>query len=404
MALLATAPLLRAQTDAAPTASTASTGFLAERITIAGKEHRYVLFVPPGYDGSRRWPLIVFLNGAGECGADGWQQVSVGLGPAIMHDVAAWPFLVLFPQKPDVRSAWEDHDALVMAMLQQVQKQRAVDERQLFLTGLSQGGHGTWVLGARHAELWAAIAPVCGYGSPSAVAKALRAMPIWCFHGEDDKSVAVKQSKDLVAAVADAGGFPRLSLYPHTGHNAWDKAYRDEPLAQWFLTIARDRAAAPYVTRPDLVGSATIEVQDQWTTDAVTAERPSRGTTTLTVTLAADGLSWREVTRFDKAAGMTDPEPRTGKLDGQEGRELLLQQLRALVDGGVLALPQPIEPRQPDGFLMASHQYRIDVALDGKPGPYRFHRDVPAAAQFDARYQHAVRCLAAFVAAFAARH
>ena len=65
-----------------------ATGFLDKTITIDGREHRYVVYVPPGYAKQQheRWPLLVFLNGMGECGTDGSKQVEVGLGPAIRHD------------------------------------------------------------------------------------------------------------------------------------------------------------------------------------------------------------------------------------------------------------------------------------------------------------------------------
>lgn len=222
-----------------------TTGFLARTIEVDGTARRYVLFVPPDYAPDHSWPLLVFLNGAGECGTDGWKQVAVGLGQAIQKDVRRWPFLVLFPQKPDRGSAWEDHAAMIDAMLARTRGDFAIDERRLFLTGLSQGGHGTWALGARQngggAHKWAALAPVCGYGDAAAIGPGLAGTPIWCFHGEDDKAVACQQSKDLVAAVRAAGGDAKLTLYPGTGHNSWDKAYGEAGLAEWFLAIGGAR-------------------------------------------------------------------------------------------------------------------------------------------------------------------
>jgi predicted peptidase len=214
-------------------------GFQAETIEIGGATHRYVCFVPAGYRSDQRWPLLVFLHGAGECGDDGWKQVAVGLGPAVLWNAAAWPCVILFPQKPSVDDAWEQHEAMVMAMVGKTQAQLAIDDHRICLTGLSQGGHGTWVLGARHPDFWAALAPICGYGAPAEIAPPLRSMPIWCFHGEDDKSVPCEQSKALVAAVSEAGGHADLTLYKATGHNSWDKAYRESTLAQWLMAAHR---------------------------------------------------------------------------------------------------------------------------------------------------------------------
>ncbi len=215
-------------------AETVSKGFLTKTIKQGAEEYKYVVYVPADYDGSKAYPTIVFLNGAGECGRDGWKHVATGLGPAIMKDATKWPFLVVFPQKPTARSNWEDHDALVMAMLDQTKADYKVDTTRLYLTGLSQGGHGTWMIGAKHPEMFAALAPVCGW-SDVATATTLKPLPIWCFHGEADPTVKVEKSHEMVDAVKAAGGDVKLTTYPGVGHNSWDNAYGKEDLGAWFL-------------------------------------------------------------------------------------------------------------------------------------------------------------------------
>ncbi|HEY3283451.1 MAG TPA: prolyl oligopeptidase family serine peptidase [Armatimonadota bacterium] len=210
------------------------TGFLSKTLSWKGKDVRYVLFVPPGYTPSKAWPTIVSLNGAGECGTDGMKHIAVGLGSAIQWNVDAWPFLVLLPQKPTVQSAWEDHDELVMAMLDRTRKDYKVDAKRICLTGLSQGGHGTWALGALHPDLFAAIVPICGWGDPKTAAK-LAKTPLWAFHGEADNAVPLSGSVSMVDAVKAAGGSPKLTTYPGVGHNSWDNAYRQEKLNEWLL-------------------------------------------------------------------------------------------------------------------------------------------------------------------------
>lgn len=220
-------------------ASDIQKGFLLKTIRHGDKAYRYVLYVPADYDESKSWPTILFLHGAGECGSDGLAPVAVGIGPALMFQSEKWPFLVLIPQKPERKDAWEQHDALLMAMLDETKAHYKVDTSRLYLTGLSQGGHGTWAVGAKHPDLWAAIAPICGYGNPEEFAEPLKAMPIWCFHGEADKTVPVKQSQDIVAAIKAAGGSPELTTYPGVDHNSWDKAYQEAGLADWFLKHKR---------------------------------------------------------------------------------------------------------------------------------------------------------------------
>lgn len=210
------------------------TGFLFKTVTRNGQEYRYVLYVPADYDGKKHWPLIVFLNGAGECGRDGTKQIAVGLAPAVMIDSQKWPFLILFPQKPDVNHSWAENDDLVMKMLDVTKSAYKVDKTRTYLTGLSQGGFGTFAIGAKHADVFAAIAPICGGGSED-MAKALKNTPVRIFHGEADPTVPVSNSKDMLKLINDAGGNAKLTTYPGVGHNSWDKAYREENLADWFL-------------------------------------------------------------------------------------------------------------------------------------------------------------------------
>jgi predicted peptidase len=224
---------------AAPARADHATGFLFRSITVEGREHRYAVYVPREYDASTPWPLIVSLNGAGECGTDGSKQLAVGLGTAVMLDGARWPFVVLFPQKPDAASAWEDHDAVVMAMLDRTRAELAIDASRVYLTGLSQGGHGAWTLAARHPRVFAAVAPVCGYGDAAALAPALKGVPVWAFHGDADRTVPVAETHRMVEALRGAGAQPRVTIYAGVDHNSWDRAYRQEKLAEWFLEHRR---------------------------------------------------------------------------------------------------------------------------------------------------------------------
>ncbi len=213
-------------------------GFLLKTIRHAGQESRYVLYVPADYADNKPWPTILFLHGAGECGRDGLKSVAVGIGPALMLAPDRWPFLVLIPQKPERRDLWAQHDDLLWAMLEATKKEYRVDADRLYLTGLSQGGYGTWAIGAKHPERFAALAPVCG-GGDKASAAALKDMPIWAFHGDADNAVPLRESEDMVKAVKDTGGGALLTVYPGVGHNSWDKAYREAGLHDWFLKHAR---------------------------------------------------------------------------------------------------------------------------------------------------------------------
>jgi predicted peptidase len=212
------------------------TGFL-DRIHYdpAGTQARYVLFVPHEYTGNEPYPLILFMHGVGESGSDGYEQVKVGLGPAIRKQEATFPFIVIFPQSqlkswqagsPDARRAID--------ILAEVQKEYRVDPKRIYLTGLSMGGFGTWSIAAKYPERWAAIVPICGGGNP-ANAALIKDVPCWCFHGDEDSKVLPQRSREMIGALEAAGGKPKYTEYPGVQHNSWDKSYGTPELYKWLL-------------------------------------------------------------------------------------------------------------------------------------------------------------------------
>ncbi len=216
--------------------TTMERGVLLRSVNVGGVERKYAVYVPREYDAAKAWPVIVFLNGMGECGEDGQKQLAVGLMPAVLANSAAWQFIVVCPQKPVPKTQWIDHDDLVMATLAMTKKEFSVDDNRVYLSGLSQGGAGTWAIGARHADVFAALAPICGYGEfTEAEAGALKGMPIWAFHGGKDDVVPPRKSEILIESVIAVGGTPKLTIFPNANHNSWDEAYRTQKLGEWFL-------------------------------------------------------------------------------------------------------------------------------------------------------------------------
>lgn len=162
----------------------------------------YLLSLPKGYgdDPGRRWPVILFLPGSGERGAD-LSNVKA-YGPAkLASEGTDLPFIVIAPQAPE-RTTW-DQDALD-ALLSEVAAHQAVDEERIYLTGASMGGSGTWRLAAAHPERFAAIAPICGTGNP-AMASALAHILAWVFHGAKDDQVPLQASQEMVTALEQVG-------------------------------------------------------------------------------------------------------------------------------------------------------------------------------------------------------
>ena len=206
-----------------------------------GAEHKYVLFVPHNYNAKTPCPVILFLHGSGESAGGSKQPVDVGIGPAIKKREKSFPFLVVIPQSQ--KRTWQagsDDANRALAMLDDVEKNYNVDKQREYLTGMSMGGYGTWSLATRDADRWAAIVPVCGglRGDATGVAK-IKDLPCWCFHGADDPTVKVDQSRRLIEALKAAGGSPKYTEYPGVKHDSWVKAYDTDELYDWLLQQKR---------------------------------------------------------------------------------------------------------------------------------------------------------------------
>jgi len=224
-------------------------GFTLRELTIGGESHRYAVWTPPGYDSTRAWPCLVFLHGSGECGDDGEKPTRIGLGPQLVAHPERWPFVVLFPQKPRDEEEWEEREDVVLAALDSVRRDYAVDTARIALTGVSQGGHGAWYLGARHARLWSCLVPVAGYGRWRTVAPRVEGLPVWAFHGLRDDLLSPEDTRQIVGEIrarrarlgrpgADSLAV-RMTLYPEANHNSWDAAYSEPELPRWILAQRR---------------------------------------------------------------------------------------------------------------------------------------------------------------------
>lgn len=242
------------------TAQRTETGFLNRTATVGAQAYRYQVYVPADYSPNVAWPVILFLHGAGERGSDGLLQTNVGLATAIRNTPSRVPAIVVFPQVP-VDSQWVGAPGeAAMVALRQTMSEYRTDAERVYLTGLSMGGHGTWYLAYRNPNVFAAVVPICGWvpdfaqfkgsvpvvpadsGAPlPALARQLKRVPIWIFHGEMDPVVAVSGSRDPNVALKDAGANVKYTEYMGLGHNTWDATYGSKEFLDWLFAQRRGK-------------------------------------------------------------------------------------------------------------------------------------------------------------------
>jgi len=230
------------------------TGFLDRTVSFHGATYKYQVFVPDNWSSNQKWPIILFLHGAGERGTDGLMQTQVGIATAIRNDRSRFPAIVVMPQclkehswnKPDME------EEVALAALAAAAKEFKGDRKRTYLTGLSMGGYGSWALAAAYPNKFAAVVPICGgILTPDdarkqadsdripyleAAKKIGTKLPIWVFHGDADPDIPVSESRHMVEALKAAGADVRYTEYPGVGHKSWDKAYADPELMTWLLS------------------------------------------------------------------------------------------------------------------------------------------------------------------------
>lgn len=233
------------------------TGFLNRTVTVDKSDYRYQVYVPPNWNSKQKWPVILFLHGAGERGDDGLVQTEVGIGTALRRHEDRFPCIVVLPQCR--KGVWWTEPAMeaqVLKALDQTLKEFKGDPQRVYLTGLSMGGYGTWAIAAKYPGKFAALAPICGGirlparvrnapGLPvvaessdpyAATAQKIGKTPVWVFHGGVDPTVPVTEARKMVEALKAAGGNVRYNEYEGVGHNSWDKAYAEPDLLTWLLS------------------------------------------------------------------------------------------------------------------------------------------------------------------------
>jgi hypothetical protein len=214
----------------------------------------YGLFLPATYAArGPRKPMVVFLVGAGECGNN--HQALYVHGPAAElqrnKDLAAWAdFIVLSPQCPG-GMRWEQPGlpAVVVEVIEYAKKGWRVDADRVYLTGLSMGGTGTWVIAlAAPRNTFAAIAPISANAfEPEKLAQHLKGTTAWVIVADNDGGYT-EGSRKMVKTLAAQGVDALLTEVPGLGHGAWGPYYAGRRFYE-FLCLHR-RGQPPPQDRP----------------------------------------------------------------------------------------------------------------------------------------------------------
>lgn len=219
---------------------------------------KYRIMYPKNFSKDKQYPLVLFLHGAGERGANNESQLAHG-SKLFADDVNRnqFPAIVIFPQCPQndywanvsvdrtatplkltFKDAGEPTKALslVMQLLDNMLAKSYVNNQKVYVGGLSMGGMGTFELLSRKPDTFAAAFAICGGGSTKQTENYATKTDLWIFHGAKDDVVIPQHSIDMVSAILKYGGKPNFTLYADDNHNSWDTTFAEPKLLPWLFS------------------------------------------------------------------------------------------------------------------------------------------------------------------------
>lgn len=219
---------------------------------------QYRMLLPENFSKDKKYPVVLFLHGAGERGSDNQKQLTHGSKLFLdKMNRGAFPSIVIFPQCPKedywananvnrssypLNITFPENEApttalsLVMSLMDDMIKKPYVQTDKVYVGGLSMGGMGTFEILYRKPDMFAAAFAICGGGNPDTVTSFAKKVPMWVFHGAKDDVVTPQHSVTMVNAILNAGGTPNFTLYADDNHNSWDSTFAEPELLTWLFS------------------------------------------------------------------------------------------------------------------------------------------------------------------------
>ncbi|MDH6356735.1 alpha/beta hydrolase-fold protein [Parabacteroides sp. PF5-9] len=232
------------------------TSFLKKQFTTAnGYKLNYRVLYPENYDPGKKYPVLLFLHGAGERGSDNEAQLVHGGDMLASHiNRSKYPMIIIAPQCP-AEEFWVDYRrpsdgqaryypvnpaitkplAAVKELLDSFISKGKVDTQQIHVTGLSMGGMGTFDLLCRYPNFFATASPICGAVNVDRIGRYKGKTAIRIYHGAEDNVVDVKYSQEAYQALKKAGANVRYKEYPGVNHGSWTNAFAEPDYISWFF-------------------------------------------------------------------------------------------------------------------------------------------------------------------------
>lgn len=234
--------------------------FLKREVKLGVETYGYRVYVPKDRNPKIKLPVMLYLHNNGANGTDNKKQIE-GFDKFIASKSKSFNYIIVFPQaRPNSYWIGTQTEQAVKALDQTIEEFNG-DPQKLYLAGHSLGGYGTWTTAVEYPQKFAALVPIAGGIVPpfdlppiakmlfpkpiieilnapnpyDALAKKIGNTPVWVFHGAEDESIPVKESRNIVAALKKNGSKNvSYTEYVKTDHNdALLKAFAEPKLYVW---------------------------------------------------------------------------------------------------------------------------------------------------------------------------
>ena len=195
--------------------------------------YTYSVKVPAGYNASNEYPLFLYLHG---------QLLDSVFYNNMMtnnfHIPADDKYIIVRPSK--LESDWDPKKAL--DVLEDVKANMNVDDDRVYLTGLSMGGRGTFIVAAALPDYFAALMPLSPHHTPYSylpLAESVAHIPIWMSHGTNDSTSSYDMAAQMAENLTNLGAEIEFQTIVGGEHGGWFAIYSDPEIMQWMLSHTR---------------------------------------------------------------------------------------------------------------------------------------------------------------------
>ena len=195
------------------------------------EELDYILRMPADFSDKEKYPLVIYLHGAGGRGRD----INIIYSHPFFSKTESWLKGAISVAPQCYEDSWFSIFEQLQAFVQYVRDWDCVDKSRVYVVGASMGGYATWQLAMSRPEWFSAIIPICGGGMYWNAGRLIH-MGVWAFHGDEDITVLPEESKKMVNAVNANGGNAKLTIYEKTSHDAWTDTFENKDVWEWLLS------------------------------------------------------------------------------------------------------------------------------------------------------------------------